>query len=630
MGLLSLFNDKPSTTGAVTMESMEEADEVCRHTPFIALPAGEDVRSVYVRGRTPVLIPSYVADFALRCTEFRPLAEHISRHAESHAWGSLEIEALRSWMRKVREAGMFISRGELHTRATAIRDPQAVPAKITAIGFSTGGDRMEMVTRGLASFVENVRAHGRMVDFILADSSPYPAHRGRLRAQTGELSRDLDLQVRYLGEPEKRRMAEELIRRSGCRPEAVEFGLFDPYGAGSASGTNRNALLLHEAGGVLSIADDAVTCEFAAAPRAEARLALFSDGDPYERWVFGDREGARKAVTFEARDYLAEHEKLLGRDLGDLLEGTRASDLDLGSVGLGLLRLLEYGAARVRTTFTGYAGDRDVLASSSYFFHQGSQRARFTDSEGGYRAGRSVLARAPLPALGDDSVSPGMAMGLDHRELLPPFFPVLHSEDMVFASAAWRCCAGSLAGHLPLSIRCDSAADASALPSAGLPRERRAAPLEFAQIVRAIMAAHSPSPHSDTATRLQQLGRHLAGFAAQPAADFLEALHRVVLEQGSHQIIALEESLRVETDAPEFWRRDMQEFIDHTREAVEREDFDVPDELKAGRTLEENRELMQKLIRGYGMLLEDWPGIVAAAKDLRREGMCFSATAIGE
>jgi hypothetical protein len=49
--------------------------------------------------------------------------------------------------------------------------------------------------------------------------------------------------------------------------------------------------------------------------------------------------------------------------------------------------------------------------------------------------------------------------------------------------------------------------------------------------------------------------------------------------------------------------------------------------LKTGRTIEENRTLMQKLIGSYGLLLEDWPAIVFAARDLRREGKCFSANA---
>jgi hypothetical protein len=629
MGLSSLFKNQSPSTGSSGAVAAEDREELWRHTPFASFVAGEDVHAVSVRERLPVLMPSFVVDFALRCTEFRSMPEHIARHAELLAWGSLEIEALRSWLRKMTEAGMFISRRELHARAAAIRGLETEPAKIGAIGFPTGGDRVPMLIRALTSFAENLRTHGRSIDLLVADSSIHAGQRGRLRAQTGVLAGDLKISIRYFGEQEKRPFAAELLRRSGCRPQAIEFGLFDPFGAGFACGANRNALLLHEAGGVLSTVDDDVMCELASPAPAKSRLALFSNADPYERWVFGDRESALEAITFEPRDYIAEHEKLLGRDLGALLTGVGVDDLDISNVGLGLLRLLESGAARVRTTYTGYVGDPGIPTSCFYFYHKGKNRERLTESEVDYRASfasRSVLTRARVPSLGDDTVSPGMAIGLDHRELLPPFLPVLHAEDIVFGAATWKCCVGSVSGHLPLCIHHDSGANKPTLLPGDLSHERRAAVFEFAQIVRAIMADYKPAEHFDSATRMQKLGRHFSEFAAQPAGDFREALQQVVLGHESNKIIALEESLRSETDAPEFWRRDMQDFLDHTREALQYEDFDIPYELKAGRTTEENRTLMQKLIGNYGMLLEDWPGIVSAARDLRREGRQFSAS----
>ncbi|MEP6667540.1 MAG: hypothetical protein ABJF10_00220 [Chthoniobacter sp.] len=623
MGLLSLFKNTTSTPGAAATTPADEPQGLWRQAPFAAFAAGEEVHSIYVRDRVPALVPSFVVDFALGCTAFRSLPVHIAQYAEKHAWGSLEIEALRSWLPKLTEAGMLLSREQLHARASAIGDPHAEPAKISAIGFSTGGDRGARLLRSFRSFVENVRTHGRTVDFLVADSSTEPAQRGRLRGQAGELGGDLGVTVRYLGEQEKRRFAAELLRRSGCRPEALEFGLFDPLGTGFARGANRNALLLHEAGAMLSSVDDDVLCEFASAPPADARLALFSNGDPYERWVFADRGSALEAVNFEPRDYLAEHEKLLGRDLGALLTGMGAAEGDVSNVGLGLLRRLEAGTARVRTTFMGCVGDPELPASCFDYFHKGRNRERLTKSaeeSPASLASRSVLARPRVPSLGDDSVAPGMAIGLDHRELLPPFFPVLPAESMVFSTATWKCCAGSISGHLPLSVHHDSG---------DLNPEDRAAVFEFAQMVQAILSRHQSGELFDSAIRLQKLGRHLTEFAAQSAADFREAFHHIVLEHESRKIMALEESLRTETDAPEFWRRDLQDFLDHTREAMQQEDFDIPYALKAGRTSDENRGLMQQLIGSYGLLLEDWPGIVSAARDLRREGTCFSVGASG-
>ncbi|MEI9894949.1 MAG: hypothetical protein WDN28_13945 [Chthoniobacter sp.] len=614
MGKLSLFTHKTSAPESAKGASIREPQDLWRQAPFASFPAGEEVQAVHVRDRVPTLVPAFVVDFAGHCSKFRSLLEHIAHYAERHAWGSREIEALRSWLPKMTEAGMLISRGELHTRAAAMGDASAEPEKMSAIGFSTSGERAALLLRALRSFAENARAYGRTVDFLVADHSTEPAQRGRLRGHAGELGGDLGVTVRYMGEQEKRPFAAELVRRSGCRPEALEFGLFDPLDVGFAGGANRNALLLHEAGGLLSCVDDDAICEMASVPPARARLALFSDGDPYERWVFGDRESALEAVTFATHDYLAEHEKLLGRDLGALLTGVRAEAVDVSNAGLGLLRLLECGVARVRTTFAGTVGDPGLPTACFSFFHKGRNGERTTNRKSS-SAGRGVVTRVRVPSLGDDSVSSGLAIGLDHRELLPPFFPVLPADDAVFATAVRQCCAGSLSGHLPLAVHRESG------------DERRAAGFEFAPVVRAIMAGHQTAGHFDTATRMQKLGRHLTEFAAQPAADFREAFRPFVLAHVSARIGSLEEGLRTETEAPEFWRRDMQEFLDRTREALQREDFDIPQELKAGRSSGESRGLMQKLIAGYGLLLEDWPGIVAAARDLRRAGHRFSVGA---
>ncbi len=618
MGLLSIFKNPGQQPPA------QPRPDLWRKAPFAAFVIGEDQHAVYRRGRLPVLVPSFAVDFALGCTEFQMMEKHLAEHAALHAWGSLEIEALRSWLPKMIEAELLISVRDVQARGAVPGDPQNRPEPIRAIGFPTGGDRVPMLARAMRSFAENVRTHGRTVDWLVADSSPKAEQQALFRAQAEALAREFGQAVRYLGFEEKRHAIANLVRRSGCRPEAAEFALFDPLEAGFTCGANRNALLLHEAGGLLSSVDDDVICELAPVPPVEARLALFSNGDPYERWVFPDRTSALEAVRFEPHDYLAEHERVLGRDLGAFL--TQDFDLvalDLDHLGDGLLRRMETGPARVRTTFTGYVGDPGIPTSCYFYWFKGKNRQRLTESEADYHAGfasRSVLVHAPALAIGDDSFAPGMAIGLDHRELLPPFFPVLHAEDMVFAAAAWRCCRGSVSGHLPLVVHHDSGAGKPTLQPGDLTGERRATVFEFAHIVRAVIGNHSTAEYSDSATQMQKLGRHLSEFAALPTSDFREALHHVVLMSESHKMGWLEDSLRTETDAPEFWRRDMQSFLDQSREALLHEDFDIPYELKASRPAVENRELMKQLIGRYGQLLEEWPGMFEAAREFRQEG----------
>jgi hypothetical protein len=116
--------------------------------------------------------------------------------------------------------------------------------------------------------------------------------------------------------------------------------------------------------------------------------------------------------------------------------------------------------------------------------------------------------------------------------------------------------------------------------------------------------------------------------AAQPARDFIEALRLTVQQMEADKLAYLEDRLREEEDAPDYWRRDLEKFILHTREALTYEDFDIPFDLKTQRSDEENRRFMQALLVSYGALLEDWPAMVQAARELRESGLVYS-TAVG-
>ena len=76
----------------------------------------------------------------------------------------------------------------------------------------------------------------------------------------------------------------------------------------------------------------------------------------------------------------------------------------------------------------------------------------------------------------------------------------------------------------------------------------------------------------------------------------------------------LEEDLEEATDIPEFWHRDVRAYLAHVREALTAPDFDIPLDLKAARTDDENRALMQQLFARFGALLVAWPDLVTAAR----------------
>jgi len=630
MGMLSLFHGSRRATA--TPATAVAAPVLWRKTPFECFTAGHDQHLVSRRGSVPVAVPSFAVDFLLRCNEFRSMERHVARHVESHDWSPLQVEALTQLLPQFVEAGLLVSPEDLRARCAAMIDPANTPAPVEVVGVPTGGARTAMLERCLRGFGANFATHNRAPEVVVFDSSARPEDSVALHALLTGLKGTRGLKLRWAGAGEKRRFAEELVRRSGVRASSVEFALFDPLNAGFTCGANRNALLLHEAGRTTVSVDDDVVAEISPGPAAKARVSLFATDDPCERWFFADRASALAAAPFTDVDFLGTHESLLGRDIGALFPpDLKAEEIDVSCVDDQMLKRLDAGPLRVRTTFFGQVGDTGTPTSSYHFYAKGKTRERLTSSEELYRGAftsRSVVVRPPCPTIGGGLLSPGMTIGLDHREILPPFFPVLHAEDTLFAAATWLCCSRSVSGHLPYALHHDSGQGKTIHHPDELSPERRATVFEFATIVRAILFHCRPPEHADAAERIRTLGRNVSAYAAQPARDFLEALRLTVQQMEADKLAYLEDRLREEEDAPDYWRSDLEKFILHTREAMTYGDFDIPFDLKTQRSDEENRRFMQALLMSYGALLEDWPAMVQAARELRESGLICS-TAVG-
>lgn len=612
--LSSIFRQKPAA------QSVNSA-VVWRKNEFLSYATGQDEQVVQVRGRNPMVFPGFVVDFVSSCEKFTSLEAHISKYAEKHAWGEMECDSLRSWLLKIEEAGLLISAAHvLETCRTA--NAGHSPAKITTIGFPTGGDRVDLVERGLRSFAANAIRHHRTVDFLVADSSSKPEQRDAFRHRLAEVGRELGVTVRYSGEEERRRFAEEMIRR-GADADAVEFALFDPLGIGFACGANRNTLLLDQVGRAFFSIDDDVVCELRAAPPADARLRAFSQCDPYARWLFPDRDSAVKHEAPVDVDFIASHESLLGHSLGSLTSDLSVDQFDVSQATDDFVRRVAKRDGRVRATFSAHLGDPGIPTSVYFLYLEGENRRRLTVSEEHYRsvlASRNVFVVSPCAAIGDSSTSPGMAMGLDHRELLPPFFPVLHAEDFIYGAVLWQTVGHAFLGHPPLAVRHEPRPGKGIVQPKDLHGSQRAVIFEFAHLIRRIILRFLRGDSGAPADRMKALGQFLATIAELGAGDFLDFIHGHILEHESGKLDHLETELREDVESPDFWREDLEAYIAHVREALTHEDFDIPFDLKGDRSDAANRELMRQLFMRYGKLLQAWPAMVAIAGEIHASG----------
>jgi hypothetical protein len=469
----------------------------------------------------------------------------------------------------------------------------------------------------LRSFAENFRTHGRTPDLLVADSSADPEHTRTLRARL----RWLDGPTSFAGEAEKRAFGEHLARLGACSPATAEFALLDPLGTGFACGANRNALLLHETGRMLATVDDDVVCRLAHAPEpVEEGTGLFAHADPFARWLYPNREAAAGAVHAEETDYLALHEALLGRGPGEL----PLEPLSLRQADGSLVQRVLQSDCRIRASFTGHYGDPGIPTSAYYLYYEGANRERLCASEEHYRAvlrSRAVAAFAPSTMIGDASVSPGMAMALDNRSLLPPFFPVLHAEDFAYGAALWQSCPDALLGHAPWGVLHDPPPGKAILQPREILPGRRAAFFEFAHLLRRLLFALPRRALASAEVRMCSLGRSLEDIGALATTDFRDLILTHAMSEVSGRIRFLTERLEEADDAPDYWRADVEHLIAQLTGALEEETADVPLDLQTGRSADEARGLMQRLIGGYGALLQAWPAMVQATLELRAAGI---------
>jgi hypothetical protein len=431
------------------------------------------------------------------------------------------------------------------------------------------------------------------------------------------LAKEESVVIALMGDETRLAQADALARKAGVDPAIARFAISDVHGAGFACGANRNALLLRNAGRPYLSLDDDMVCEMftPAGMKSDEGMLVFSSREGFERWFYPEYAKAFEGHARVDGDYLALHEQMLGRSVGNLFAG--AGDVDFVGISDGMLRRLQEMDGRIVTTFTGHCGHPGIPTSYYYLTYRKGTLERLTaEGEAQYRAylaSGGVCALAPRMAVADAGLSPGMAFGVDARQLIPPFPPVMHAEDFVWGAAVWQCCAAGFAGHLPVAARHDPGLGRGII-APPLKQGRPVALWEYAHLLRGVLMAWTPPPgERDTAQRMDSVGRYLCEIASGSEKDFHEYLRWFVLQHESDEIGYMENCLAEERDAPDFWRRDVEDYIEQTRDALAEPDFDIPYDMREPWTAAEARAMVRKQIFDYGRLLRAWPALVDAA-----------------
>jgi len=559
---------------------------------------------------------------ARSCTRFADLDTHAEEICKAFNFPPAKRPEVLQLLTGFANSGVLLSRSSL-----LVSEPEAVSdraAQITTIAVPTE-NRPAQVARCLPGYAENARRYGRDVEFTVADGSQRPEMIDLAKAMLGAISREYSTPVFYAGYREKLAYCEALATSYPDLPvDVIRFALFGDDRCSRRTGGNRNAILLDRVGDMIFSVDDDTVClpaRLSAATNSDV-LDFQGENDPTEFWFFHSRAHALASVALTELDVLALHEKLLGRSTRSLArQYLGAGGTSFDHLCKHLLHGLQHGRGRVLVTYNGLLGDSGMQYASG-LLHQptGGTRDRFLQSEADYRSAlscREIYRAAPCTTVSDSGACMSGFMGLDNQDLLPPFMPVLRSQDSVFGATVRRCFDNSFFGYLSVALLhippSERAYASDAIDSIACNR--------FCDLLTASMSSCQYPPRLwNSRDKLTYLGKYLLTLSELRQDEFEEFLRLQLWNRAGATIRSLEESLARFAGQPSFWASDVKRQIAVlTREAM-RPEFVVARDLLEQHEPQAARAIAQDLVGKFGKLLIWWPDLVDAARQLRDAG----------
>jgi hypothetical protein len=439
-----------------------------------------------------------------------------------------------------------------------------------------------------------------------AHDPPDAATLDRARRVGGSMA----VRVTYAGRAAKEAFAAALATKTGIDPSLVRFALLGEEAPGAAYGANRNLALLASAGRPFASLDDDMGGWLGEPPDREPGVGI-GDGDPTEFRFCGDAAEALDAAPRVGRTLLETHERVLGRVARDLVSAVDPPPRPPAPRSV-VARKLDAGA-RVVATWTGFAGDVATPNALLYLAQVGEPRARLLRDEATFEAawrGRQVVRSARRLSIADGAVWTTGAAAYDARRILPPFFPVLRGEGLIWGATV-RACDPGVVAFLPKIVPHAPRGERAPPPGALL---AYAESFPLAKLMHHLAMTQAESLRQvSPSQRLRVLGERLGELASGPVGAFAELTkrHRRGHDQAVHA--TLTRLLHDHGGRPAFWAAHVRAYLERSS-GVSPAAYDVPSDVCERFGPERGRDVCRDLVARYGRLLVAWPELWEAAR----------------
>lgn len=585
--------------------------ELFQTTDLALFPMGDNLVLVYSKqSQAARLLRTEVADLLTHCREFKTLDDHIQACCRVQQVSPAAMRSMRRELQHLMQAGYLVSHSSMQTALQRSRE-QALPTRIASVGIPTC-DRLETLQQNVAGCIEHCKHYGRTNDFVIVDDSTSSEARDACRSMLCVLKSRYGVELTYGGLEEKSAFARKLAKAGDIPLEIVCFACIGDKQPGLTTiGANRNSLLLHTVGDMIFSTDDDISYQIAASPGMTEGLTLHSMGNPLDIWFFPNRESALESVRFVEQDLLALHEQWLGRDPGPCsAEYAQDGRLSFEHEDPRLLHRLAAHSAKIALTLNGTIGDCSWDNPNYHLFLQGETFKRLISSEQAYRSAH--VSREMAQTVKQVTITPkadplfAMCMGLDNRELLPPFTPLGRAEDVAFGAMLSKCFNAAYTTHLPWMLL-------HAPPETRSFTAQHLFGVGFNSWIPSCIGGFDPGFARTPAERLRKLGQYVQEIGHLPGSAFEDFVRQHMWQSMSALIAGLEARVQQLEEPPLFWLQDVRAYIAQARQSA----LLSADQLY---TIAGGRETMQRLLVQYGQAIEWWPAMIETAKHLREQG----------
>jgi len=592
------------------------AFDLCKAYP---VPGGNLLLHNTRNGKRAMVQPSVYASL-VNCNQFQTLDQHVANIIDRSPGMQGQQADIRNVLSTMLDAGVMVSAKKISDElkletVSAVEDEETTKPVVAIITW----ERPEALERLLISVVENCATEKFHCLYVIDDSRK-AENISQNQSLVEEFSSKFETPLRYFGRSAQRKLITDLVKRLPEHENAIRF-LIDQsrWEDHWTSGLPRNLALILSCGHRLVVMDDDTVCEVYTPPNPRPGITI-SDS-PREADFFANEEEwafLRQPINPDPVD---RHMQCLGLPLSQALKLLGQNHLKpAGLENATALQISELqSTSPILMTECGSlgcpgTGDNTWLP----YMAPGSLKRMLTSKE---KTTQSLTTRKVWSGRNQPHFAPRPNMsqitGLDNRETLPPYLPIMRGEDRLFGNM--------LDFVFPAAITLDYP---WAIPHLPLPdREWRPKDLDFKspasfplfffeKVIELKSSCHSVSPTG----RLSALSAWFNDLACA-TPDHITGVYRdSQLRNDAETLQHLNTLLSEAESAPVDWQNYLRNGIRQLNTSMDRasrEDFPVkglPKSLQGDELI----EFWQKVWADFAVVLNVWPEIRKAAAEITR------------